>query len=67
LLSQGHVAAARYPLWQVWQEAEIVADREGLRLANTAVALQAASSSVWAGKEGQAAFRDFVESLTHGQ
>lgn len=36
MLSQGHPYAARYPIWQLYLEAELAEQRENVRLASEA-------------------------------
>lgn len=65
LLERGHSQAARYPLWRLWMEAEIVKDRIHGLLVSEAILFQHAAASIMS-KEGAKAFKELVETLTNG-
>ncbi len=66
LLEFGHTRAARYPMWQVWLESEIVIDRHNSRMVTEAVLIQGAVSSLFE-KESAKHFKELLESMTDGQ
>lgn len=65
LLEHGHRWAAKYPLWQLWMEAEIIRDRVNGVMVSQAILIQGAVSSLLS-KEGAKGFKELVESLNDG-
>lgn len=65
LLGNGHSGAARYPLWKLAMEAEIVRDRLNSLAVTQAILTQGAIGSVLS-KEGAKAFKELVEQLNGG-
>ncbi len=65
LLDAGHIQANQYPVHWVWEEAEIVMDRQNRTMASEAVLLQAAVSSVLS-KPAAKEFGRLIKRLNEG-
>lgn len=65
LLSEGHPAARRYPLIVVWQEAQLVRERNRLRMAEEAVMLHTVITAQMA-KGGHRQLEKLLKDLRNG-
>lgn len=65
LLTHGHLQARHYPLWMVWEEAEIVVERINQQEASRTTLLHAAGAAVMS-KKGAQALKKLLKELTDG-
>ena len=63
LLDHGHPDAGRYPIGMVWDEAELVVERENRRIATEATFTNLAVSAVISAKSGKQ-FEKQIKKLT---
>lgn len=65
LLANGHPDAPFYPIHRVWEEADLVVERDNQRMATETLLIQMAVSSLFA-KEAGKEFQKIISRLTDG-
>lgn len=65
MLDHGHTDVYQYPIARIWEESELVVDRQNRNLVNLAVIIQKATATtgMTASKESVKGFNDFIKTM----